>query len=297
MDECIPQALSTSLRGGSPRQSARLGPLLPHSPAPRRAAPLPSLLPRPSAGQWGPCARREPQRPAPGTLPSPPPPRTRSGPDRRAGGAGPCGSSAALRAYLAPFAQDLPGPRLYAPEQRVPDHAQHGAAALGTHRPTRGGGGGGATGGDRREQAQPARRGRGAGASGSARGTARAGAGGAGRARREGAGRAPPRPSPAAPRAPGKSRSAGPGRPAGHPSPTPPPRPSLTRWRGACKLSPAKNVGSSGGEPPPPSSVAAAASLVHLGAKLGSPDSSRAFPACRLGLCRGRVLRPPGPVS
>lgn len=52
-------------------------------------------------------------------------------------------SSAALRAYLSPFAQDLPRPRLYAPEQRVLDHAQHGvAAALRGHLRTQGSKGG-----------------------------------------------------------------------------------------------------------------------------------------------------------
>ena len=39
-------------------------------------------------------------------------------------------SSTALWAYLAPFAQDLPRPSLYAPEERVLDHAQHGVAVV-----------------------------------------------------------------------------------------------------------------------------------------------------------------------
>lgn len=35
---------------------------------------------------------------------------------------------AAMRAYLAPGTQNLPRPRLYAAEQRVSDHSQHGVA-------------------------------------------------------------------------------------------------------------------------------------------------------------------------
>ena len=60
-------------------------------------------------------------------------------------------SSTALWAYLAPFAQDLPRPSLYAPKQRVLDHAQHGVAVvLKTRGETRGRGKG---------LAQPARAG------------------------------------------------------------------------------------------------------------------------------------------
>ena len=67
---------------------------------------------------------------SPGHIPVPPalqnPLQPRSG---RVASAAPFGSLAALRAYLVPFAQDLPRPRLYAAEQRVPDQAQHCVAA------------------------------------------------------------------------------------------------------------------------------------------------------------------------
>lgn len=66
----------------------------------------------------------------------------------RGGGAAHFRASAARRAYLDPFAQDLPRPRLYAPKQRVLDHAQHAAAvALGTHRRSRAEARGGRAGG------------------------------------------------------------------------------------------------------------------------------------------------------
>lgn len=73
-------------------------------------------------------------RAAVGASPTPPPEPAAARPGG-GGDAAPSGSSAALRAYLAPGAKDLPRPRLHAPEQRVPDHAQHVVAvAIGTHR-------------------------------------------------------------------------------------------------------------------------------------------------------------------
>lgn len=134
MFRCIQQALSTSPSWDSPRQSTL--PVCVHSsqqsPEPRCTGPLPSLLPSPSAGQWRAVPKAEAMTRNPGHISVPPAPQNPLQPLQGARGAAPLQT---LRAYLVPFAQDLPRPRLYAPEQRVLDHAEHGVA--GGNRDTR----------------------------------------------------------------------------------------------------------------------------------------------------------------
>lgn len=139
MNECVQQELSISPSWDSPSQSTSLlcVPSSQQIPWPRSTEPL---LPPSQSKRWAleGHAHGRSQNAQSGAHSCPTCP---SEPARSERGEGPrFRFSAALRAYLAPCAQDLPRPRLYTSEQRVLDHAQHDVTAvLRTHQRTLGG--------------------------------------------------------------------------------------------------------------------------------------------------------------
>lgn len=162
MNECVQQELSISPSWDSPSQSTSLlcVPSSQQIPWPRSTGPL---LPPSQSKRWAleGHAHGRSQNAQSGAHSCPTCP---SEPARSERGEGPrFRFSAALRAYLAPCAQDLPRPRLYTSEQRVLDHAQHDVTAvLRTHQRTLGGrdsGGTGATGANPRWQRESRRQG------------------------------------------------------------------------------------------------------------------------------------------